>query len=161
MTEAIAVAIASKADLPDEVREILHEGLSFDGDCVLLRYYAESNPHLTVSKFQDETAFEAFVNKIYIEASTVSEAVSIGLTAVDALVALVERGVDRPCRVVLSIDDRNWPILDADQAEDEVEIPPSASLRFHVRRDGEEWIDTHLENYRQPVLMRDVTPLAT
>jgi len=127
----------------------------------LLRYYADSNPHLSVSKFHDHTAFEAFVNKIYIEASTVSEAVSIGLTAVDALVALVERGVDRACRVVLTIDDRNWPILDADQAEDEADIPPSASLRFYVRRDGEEWIDTHLENYREPVLVRDITPVAS
>ncbi len=77
------------------------------------------------------------MNHFHLDADTPTGAVKLGHRVAHIAAHLLRVNVDRPCRVILALDGA------------------SASIRFHVRREGEEWLSADLEGYAEPVLVLD------
>jgi len=103
---------------------------------VLFRRFAEA-AHPARDRFPDDTGYEAFINHFHVDAENPLKAVTVGYRVVHAVARTLQLNIDRPCRVILAIDEQ------------------SASVRFHVRRVAEDWLSTDLEGYSEPVLVVD------
>ena len=154
MLRARAEAGSAVVDVPTGVEEILSAGLTVDGDRLVLKHFIGGS-HVGEAQL-DDVGFEAFVNHLHVDATSVADAVLRGIAALGALSELLLRDGDRPCRVILSIDDG----VDHLKAEPMLEdVPPSAGLRFHAIREGQEWLLPDLESYREALMVVDVVPV--
>ena len=122
--------------VPAEVDEMIDAGVIEENGCVPFRRLAEAT-HPGRDRFPDDTGYEAFVNHFHLDADTPTGAVKLGHRVAHTVARLLRVNVDRPCRVILALDGA------------------SASIRFHVRREGEEWLSADLEGYAEPVLVLD------
>jgi len=137
------------AAVPPDVESILDEGLVEADGCLFLAYFARRD-HSPRSKSEDEIGFEAFINQFFIEAATVENAALLGLASLEMLVTVLQQHpLARPCTAILGVDVGKESGV------------PSASLRFHVRRDGAAWLSDDLDGYEEPVLAVEVDPIRT
>jgi hypothetical protein len=125
-----------RVTVPAEVDELIDAGVIEENGCVLFRRLAQAT-HPGRDRFPDDTGYEAFVNHFHLDADTPIGAVKLGHRVAHTVAHLLRVNVDRPCRVILALDGA------------------SASIRFHIRREGEEWLSADLEGYAEPVLVLD------
>jgi hypothetical protein len=135
-----AIDWRARVAVPVEVDELIDAGVIEENGCVLFRRLAEAT-HPGRDDFPDDTGYEAFVNHFHLDDGTPSGAVTLGLRVARTVARLLRVHVDRPCRVILALDG------------------VSASIRFHVRREGEEWLSADLAEYVEPVLVLDDEPI--
>ena len=128
--------IEDRTPLPPFVDGLLREGLIQEGSCTVLQGLV-SQSHSERGKFPDDTGYEAFVNKFRVECSSPKHAAIAGHGSAHHLAHYLRLHADRACRVILSVDES------------------AAVLRFHVLRDGEQWLAKNLDGYAEPVLVVD------
>jgi len=128
---------------PIQVRNIISKKLDiyFDGGVrnfegvLTTAWFWSHRGNASLTNCYDETGLECFVNKLHIDGDFAKVE---WIDAICVFSELLQLCLDGQCvRLVATIDDL------------------SCTVRFHVNRDGQDWLKSDIEKYTTPVMYRD------
>jgi hypothetical protein len=117
--------------------------LSFSGE----KIWTKDRP--AIPNRDDQTGFEALHSKVHLDSyfpdtTDISELARSGLDFAFFLrKGLLESKVSGPFRIIASVH----------EADAELTVPATCTVRFHKVRPGQSWLNDDLESYRQEALM--------
>jgi hypothetical protein len=137
MKSLLAGCDVKQGVLAPQLSNVLAQGLIHSEGCIILKSQMELVSSEVRKRFTDKTGFECFVNHIHVEDYAPGE-MCILLQQSMAFGKELERtllkaGVTEPVQYIIAGD------------TDEMNI------RFHVLREGEEWLAQDIERYEEAV----------
>jgi hypothetical protein len=108
-------------------------------NCYLIKSLYENRGPVTVADLQDETGFECYVNHIHLDDYAFDERLLAALRVASVIENrwMQSQYRDLPLRQIISLDDE------------------SCVYRFHVRRNGQNWLAADLGKYEELLIVID------
>lgn len=128
--------------LPFELKEIIEQGFIDKNNSVLSAYLLDYCGAVSYSNFEDEIAYECFVNSLHMEDYVNDYFIEYSIVFCNDLIKKWKNLRSEDLNVIISLDDESL-------------LP---KIKFHVKRDGQEWLaENELESYIQPILITTKT----
>jgi len=145
---AILHGVSEASTLTPGLAELLEMGFTCkDGYVLWKSFFPENallNKEFIKKHYMDATGYESSVNKIHIEDYCEGEVLQNMLTFLNHFERKWRAIFEKNCTVIVGIDDDS-------------EFGLSCNLRFHVKREGEAWIDAkELNEFSGAVLISEV-----
>jgi hypothetical protein len=128
----------SGVPIPDGLLGVLGGGFVLRSDCLILASLEKKCSSVSVSDFPDRTGYECFVNVIHVDDYVDSDYLSYSISFALALIECWrENELGGDIRVVVSNDELGGVV------------------RFHLIREGENWVAENIELYEEAILIVD------
>lgn len=136
--ESVCWADIEKLSLPYQLNEIIEQGFfELDGCFLSKKLFSYCNSY-TLGVFEDEIAFECFVNSIHIEDYVSENYLSYSIVFCNSIIRRWNKDCLGCLNVILSLDD-------------ETLLP---TIKFHLKRENVSWLDEdNLDSSIQAVLI--------
>ena len=148
MAQMFSECIGPPSDLQPALQVLLDPRFTRLEKCILLRSQTGANAEASRLSFPDDTGFEAYVNHIHLENYVdASSGVCVLLEQAQAFGNELARirsreGITEPFLFVIGAEGAD------------------VSVRFHVIRDGEDWLSKDLDSYEDAVAAFCITDAA-
>ena len=129
--------------LSRKLEELLDAGFSRADGCVLQTVQVHLRGNARLEDFPDRTGYECFVNHIHVEDYFDEDGSSDLLARLGQGIAFANNLKERLS--AFSANENFRLIVSSDES--------SCSVRFHVIRDGEEWLSPDLNRYQQEAIL--------
>jgi hypothetical protein len=123
--------------LATSLNDIARDGFEVRNGCYVLRALSK-HANTPQARFGDCTGYECFVNSLHVEDYCADSPFAHALLFVTDILRNWQRVQPESCLVA---------VLTADEL--------SGVVKFHVRRDGEQWLGDDIERYEDPVMSLD------
>ncbi len=121
---------------PKPLKQLVHSGfIEVDGCCFLTELY-QTETNVSSSDFPDKTGLECFINSFHLEDYVAENWLPYALWLINQL-------FEKYARLF------NPKLLTAIVTQDDL----SCTLRFHLKRDGESWLDEDLDSYQEEAIL--------
>lgn len=125
-------------ELPKKLNEIIELGFFEDQKSFLSKRLMDYCKSAHRSNFEDEIAYECFVNSFHMEDYVDTSHLEYSLVFSNELIKKWESFRNLPLNVIIALDDETF-------------LP---KIKFHVKRGEAEWLmENELESYVQPILI--------
>lgn len=125
-------------NLPLELNEIIEQGFFEQGNCNLSFRLLDYCKSVSLSNFEDEIAYECFVNSFHMEDYVNDHFLEYSVFFTNKLIRKWGEGLSEKLNVIIALDDESL-------------LP---KIKFHVKRYGNEWLaENDLDSYAQPILI--------
>lgn len=136
--ESVRWADIEKLSLPYELNEIVEQGFVELSGCFLSRKLLQYCNSVTLENFEDEIAFECFVNSIHIEDYVAGSYLQYSIVFCNSIIIRWNEDNSGCLNVIISLDD-------------ETLLP---TVKFHLKRERISWLDEdNLDSSIQAVLI--------
>ena len=134
---------AKNCKLPLELQEIVDQGVIFSKGILIFSTNLKTMKHTSSARFIDLTGLECFINKTsvdsYLENPSRKELLGVLISFFYATSKIL-RTANKPIKIIAGFQDDEFL---------------TATLRFHLIREGEDWLVPDLESYKEDALMID------
>ena len=127
----ILFARFDKINLPAELNSLLESGITSNEEIISLNALDTSLP----MEGMDLTGYECLVNHIHVDDYVDDNLLSYGMAFYKRLIGLLKTYPEKKFRVILAYDDL------------------TCSVRFHLIREGEEWLSANLDSYHEESIL--------
>ena len=128
--------------LPFDLSKIIEQGFTDKNHSVLSVYLLNYCGSVSQSNFEDEIAYECFVNSFHMEDYVENHFIEYSIFFTNELIKKWKKLRSEDLNVIISLDDESL-------------LP---KIKFHVKRYEQEWLaENELESYIQPILITTQT----
>lgn len=125
-------------ELPKKLNEIIEMGFLEKQNSFLSKRLLDYCTSVSRSSFDDEIAYECFVNSFHMEDYVDSSYLAYSIVFSNKLIGSWKFFRNKELNVIIALDDETF-------------LP---KIKFHVKRDNAEWLmENELESYIQPILI--------
>lgn len=140
--EKINRTYLNRLSLPFYLSKIIEQGFTDKNHSVLSVYLLNYCGSVSYSNFEDEIAYECFVNSLHMEDYVKDHFIEYSIVFTNELIKKWKSLRPENLNVIISLDDESL-------------LP---KIKFHVKRYGREWLaENELESYIQPILITTQT----
>ncbi|GAB4570262.1 MAG: hypothetical protein Tsb0020_24900 [Haliangiales bacterium] len=126
----------SDPPLTSELLTIARSGFTASNGCFIITYFSDIDTNVSAEDFPDATGYECFLNSINIDDYVDDHYLSQGILFVEEVFNAWRQANSKQ------------PLV-ANMVLDEIGL----KVKFHMQRDGEQWLDSDLEEYEDGVMI--------
>lgn len=124
--------------LKPEFQKIVNGGILEENGCYFLKVLYEKKGNATINEFPDKTGYECFVNHIHIDDLVENPKLEDAIAFSKILITSIKKYLNNSAQTISVII--SW---------DEM----SQTIRFHLKRNGENWLTDDLEEYTEEAIL--------
>jgi hypothetical protein len=121
---------------PKELKQLVHSGFIEVESCCFLKYLYHKETNVSPADFPDKTGLECFINSFHLEDYVEENWLPYALWVINQL-------FEKYANLF------NHNLLTAIVTQDDL----SCTLRFHLKREEESWLDEDLDSYKEEAIL--------